>query len=167
MKFDKDCQIEKAASLDTSRPGLENVYFDKDKCKLIATDGRRMAIIPCDPENGDVSGLVSPAALKEYRKQSKKALVSLELNGTQKVGAYSLERPTQEQNGNFPNWEMVLPKASDKVTFEIGLNAELLVELAKAIGSSDGVVKLKFIDSLKVIQVSTSKGEGLLMPVRV
>ena len=145
---------------------LQNVFFDKEKGKLIATDGKRMAIVTAEAEEGDTSGFVSPEALKEYRRQAKKSAVSLLVNGKQIVGPFSLDRPTQEQVGNFPNWQAVLPTKNDKVTLKIGLNAKLLWELAQALGS-EGVVTLELRDDKSAVSVSTANGDGLLMPFKI
>ena len=172
MKFKNECMIEKVTDGPKGyRPQLQNVYFDADKQKLIATDGKHMAVIPCEKEDGDTSGFISPEAIKEYRKQSKKSLVSLIANGQQKIGPFSLERPTTETHGQYPNWEAVIPKedAEKPVTFEVGLNASLLLQIAQALGSADNVIHLKFRGPLDVIVVeeSNNKGVGYLMPVRV
>jgi hypothetical protein len=167
MKFKTECMIEKVVDGPEGYwPQLQNVYFDADKQKLIATDGKHMAVVACEKEEGDTSGFISPEAIKEYRKQSKKSLVSLVANGQQKIGPFSLERPTAEQHGQFPNWEMVLPKADNPVTFEISFNASMLLELAQASGSLDTVIHCKFRGPLDVIEVEGTHGAGYLMPVR-
>lgn len=167
MKFTTKCHIEKVCSKNETRVVLTNAYFDKDKARLIAANGISMAVIPVTVEENDTTGFVSPAALKEYRKQSKRYNVSIELNGSQKIGPVTFERPTAETCGTFPNVDQVIPKDATEHTTVIGLNAELLADLASALGSRDGVVTLKIKSAIDLIMVSTGYGDGLLMPVRV
>ena len=82
MKFNRDCQIEKVCTHPKMiRPPLENVWLDIEKKRLLATDGKIMAIVPCEPEEGDISGYISPESIKTYRQASKKSYVTLNAKG--------------------------------------------------------------------------------------
>lgn len=166
MKFNRECEIEKVCTAPKMcRPPLENVWYDSEKSRLIATDGKIMAIVPAEKEDGDVSGYVSPLSIKEYRRAAKKSFVTLQCNSSLKIGGMTLERPTVENMGTFPNVEQVIPKDDTDVTVTIVLNAELLATLAAALGSE--IVTLKIRKPEMAISVSTAKGKGLIMPVKV
>ncbi len=166
MKFNRDCEIEKVCTHPKMiRPPLENVWMDVEKSRLIATNGKIMAIVPCIPEEGDVSGYVSPASIKEYRKAARKSYVTLQANGALKIDGTTFERPTVENKGTFPNVDQVIPKDEEGVTMTIGIDAALLYTLSQALGFDQ--VTLKIRGPQDVVMVSTSKGQGLIMPVRV
>ncbi len=167
MKFNAECKIEKiAASEKDYRPSLQNVYFDVDKKSLIATDGKHMAVVNCTPEEGDTSGYISPDAIKEYRKQSKKSFAEFVANGTQKIGPITIPRPTIADFGPYPNWPGVLPSESKPVVLSIRLDAARLLALAQALGETLNWVTLEFRGELEVIEIKGPEGVGYLMPVR-
>jgi hypothetical protein len=143
MKLHKDIKPELACSKDENRWILHHPYLDVENKALVATDGRIMAIIPCHPENGELSGPVSREALENGRKNSQRdGTFHCVMNGfLAVVGGGTFSRPDYGEGGRFPNWQQVLPKfeemnatpkASGLVEFAFGL--ELLTNLAKAIG---------------------------------
>lgn len=132
-----------------------------------------MAIVPiggsCVEDKRPVNPyLVSPEALKESRKV--KGLAGyMDLNGDIKL-ADGRRFPLPESDIQYPNWDRVLPEKGSKIAFTVALDAKLLFELARALGS-DGAVTLRFIDELSPITVTPNRsfnGEhGVLMPMRV
>lgn len=73
--------------------------------------------------------------------------------------------------GTFPNWSVIRNDAvQQKTTLKIGLNPELLLDLARAIGhAKGGSIVLEITDELSPIRVTCKReGElGILMPMRV
>lgn len=182
MKIDKECKIEKAASTNETRRQLVNPYLDlKDKNKpvLVATSGRALAVIPVTLDEGDTQGYVSAAALKESRKKENKFNDSIMVNGNETVGRVSFVRPNEQDIGVFPNWRQIDIKAGAEKVLQLGIDTGLLADLAKALGS-DGIVTLTFYRGSfhkgaegapkwvsGAIEVTTSKGRGLIMPCNV
>jgi DNA polymerase III sliding clamp (beta) subunit (PCNA family) len=48
-------KIEEATCKESTRYGIEDVYFDAQKNILVATDGHQISVVPCESEPGDVS----------------------------------------------------------------------------------------------------------------
>lgn len=167
-------QIELAASTEESRYTLRAVKFDVEGKRIMATDGHILAIVPCEPAEGDHSSLIPLDAMKAIRtmeRASKHVPVQVTTNGkiTAKGGGGTSEFEAME--GQFPNVDMVVPK-DGAWTLTIGLDAELLYKLAKAITpKGEGlIVKLQIKDGQSSVKVTTSKLEGaigVIMPCRV
>lgn len=187
IRIDPKYRLELVASKPNGgRPALEVIRVCNSKrfgnC-AVATQGRSMAIVPIEGDCVKDERAVHPynvsvEALKASRKVAKaKSDLNgmMSLNGDIKIGD-GTTLPLPDQETNYPNWEMVLPRLdSDKTSkggfkFTVALNAQLLLDLAKAIGS-DGAVTLRFIDELSPITVTSNfngNGElGVLMPMRV
>lgn len=177
MKINKTFKLEKAASTDATRPAIGNVLVTKTKegkTLAIATDGRIMAVVPCEIADDAELGLVSPKALVHGRKLAKKASDSeMTLNGNIAfLDGSALPRPTQQDCGNYPNWTAVQPDPEAKIAFTVAFDPRLLLNLAEAIGydgSYQKSVTLRFVDEMTAIRVTCgADGQyGLLMPVRV
>lgn len=166
MRIKPECKIEKLVG-DETRPQLANAFLEIDEKRagtLVATNGRALAAIHATVEDSDNSGFVSPIAIKEWRKQSKKSYVQLVANGSLKILGTSFERPTEENSGRYPNWRIVLPKSEEKEEYEITLNAALLLDIQEALGQES--VTIKFYGKDKVMTIEGINGIGALMPVR-
>jgi hypothetical protein len=176
MKFDAKYKPELCTSADETRPHLCNVHFDAEKKCLVATDGHRMVMVPCVPEEHDVTGWITEDALKLARKDAKKRrdeTAQLGANGALVTSGCSMERPaaSTEWGQAFPPYQKVIPTYDPKgkgIT-QIGLNVELLYGIMKALGAAHGNVVLTIRGKLDPILVTTSEAEaiGVLMPVRV
>lgn len=187
MKMERKYKPELIASKDDIRYVLTNLCIDihKDKTVVVATDGRRLVCVPCEIDSIHEIGLVPVEAIAQARKVKSKnrhddltvPLVGqtgmndrLQLNGRAEIRngpvLTTIDRPGCEFN--YPKWpEAVIPKGEP--TFTVSLNAELLLGLAKALGT-DGSVKLQFTSDIEQILVTPSgqsDGEfGVLMPLR-
>ena len=174
MKFSTDFKPELCASKDPYRHALAQTHFDPAGKRLIATDGHRMAVVPCEPEKGDVCGPVDAEALDTARKIAKKkglntAEVAIGENVVTLADGRALPRETV---GQFLNTDYVVPKfeAGTEGTVTIALDPVLLAGLAKAIGA-DKVVLTFDLDTSKgfpiLVRPRTPQGTefGVLMPV--
>lgn len=155
MKFDINKKIEMCVSDNQLRPVLQSVYLNVEDKKLVATDGRKMAQIDCEIEEGDTSGLIPIEAIKHYRKVNKKVnCYSMKCNGSCKIttseGTIEFNRPDYQ----FPNYNNVIPKYEKM--FKMSINAEYLLEIAKALGSDGKVtfnIPLKTDESGEIIDI--------------
>jgi len=158
MKFSKTHKIANVLSTTANGYGMECAELKGDR--LYATNGRAMVVIPVDLDEGDVDGAVPRQALVEAVKAPAKASASVRANGSvivdTKSGPLTMPRP---DDLNFPNWDLIKSEASgDEITFKIGINAKLLLDLAKAMGSTDSVVTLT---------VHAKEGSGTTKPIAV
>ena len=179
MKIPKTCKLEKVVSKDESREALLSILIEsKDgKANAVATDGRRMAVVPveiADEDQLEGQKLMFPKALIEARKQAKQAKEStIGLNGAAMMPdgqVYPWKRDV-----NYPNWRQVVPP-NDNPRQTISFNAKYLFELAQAIGCPNDNVKLQIetnpatgqIDprAALIIEEKTTGGKGILMPTR-
>jgi DNA polymerase III sliding clamp (beta) subunit (PCNA family) len=172
MKLKKECKIELIASKDATRHILCNPYLEGSK--LIATDGRRLVMIPVEREEGDSDGPVDCCALKLSRKTvSGEKLSKISANGCLKVQTKDGEitMPRKNLDGySFPQWQKVLPDPK-RGGVKIALNAQYLYEMAQAFGGDS--VTIEVLDATSPILVKGT-GEnyiegsiGVLMPVRI
>jgi DNA polymerase III sliding clamp (beta) subunit (PCNA family) len=181
MRFDPKYKPELCSSPDETRPHLTDVEFSvEDRC-MVATDGHRLIRVPCQPEDGDTSGIITEAALKAARKAAPKRSTEAQLgvNGCYAFPGGTIER--QPRGEQFPPWKRVIP-ANNEVgaegTVTIALNARYLHEIANALGSKHGNVMLTFKAPSKpadaildpiVIRTGSEDDDdaiALLMPVR-
>ena len=176
MKIQKQFKIEKVASRDEARPVLNSVHINADgeNAFAVATDGKRLAVVPIDLDSGDLSGENSPrqvnmplAAIKAARKfggNGKSAPpISIQLNGEARL----LDGSTHPyESGTYPNWKAVMP-SPEAANLRVTINAKYLFELAEAIGSAESVT-LHIEDSISAIRVTGEHQDavGVLMPRR-
>jgi hypothetical protein len=198
MNISRDYEIERVVSKDTSRTHLCHCYLDVEKQRLVACDGHAIAVVPVsgltespgDCPN-DESGFVSVDALKAARKGTSKRQdhVVMSANGKHVLqNGTTMPRPVVINGMSFPPYEQVLPKErkTDENMVTFAFNAELLVQLCKAIGADPCNVSLTipnpsrdpdamYFDSqlhhvamLDPIVVEGKDGAvGVLMPCRV
>lgn len=175
MKLPKDCLLEKICSKDATRPAINRPFLDiKDGiAHLIGTNGRAIAVIPVEISQEDTQGHIPVDGLKAARKaaKGKGAEISAKANGS-----FALETGQSFPRGvdaTFPNWRQVIP-AEKPFVFEIGLDAEILLNLAQALGS-EGQVRLSFTGAQDPILVRAMSGplkykdevKAVIMPVRI
>ena len=175
MKIDKKYKIESASSTDVSRYILNSVRVEKtgEQAQAIATDGKILAIVPVQLEDGDKEeAIVSPKAFATARKACGKfAEARIELNGSAKVTNGIEDQSFGYIEGNYPNWKQVLP-GDYKKSLKVSLDAKLLLNLWKAIGgeaASSNRINLE-IDTqsdYNPIKVTTEgDGLGIIMRIR-
>lgn len=157
MKFEPQYFPEESASRDETRAHLIHPHLDVAGKRLVATDGHMLACIPVTIEPGDIAGSIPREALREARSVASKRGVNapyLNRNGRKEklprvragkklldTGGAIYRRPAPT---TFPHWEALLPKVEpgQKGTVTIGVNPNLLVRAAKAIGAG---TRLPFI----------------------
>jgi hypothetical protein len=176
MKINKHAQVELCASNEATRHVITFAYLDtqdEGAPKLVSTNGRMMAVVPVEMEEGDDSGFITVESLKAARKAagSRSKESQLKANGNLTLpNGQSFPRPSKDDM-QYPNWRQVVPAADRESKFRIRLDAELLFKLAKAIsGNGDAHVTLEFgSDERDVIKVTGTLpgGYGVLMPCRM
>lgn len=162
-------RVEAAVSTDPDRFTIRNVNLAGDK--LVATDGRILAVVPVEREDGDVDGMISTSAMASARQADKKSVrLSKKFATTRRKGHIVLH--PREQEGTFPDWTLVPPKDDDKPVMAIALDAHLLVKLASAIvvnPKNTAHVKIEIWDKDRPMRVTAMDGTGafgIIMPVR-
>jgi hypothetical protein len=155
MKINKTALVEAPCSTDATRHGLGQPYLSIEDKAVISTDGRCMAVVPVEVEEGDVSGWLSAEALKAARKLGfKTASASVHCNGALALdNGASFPRPFVPKEGetpsNYPNWKAVtVPAGKNRhlLTFDVNL----LVKLSKALGTPCLKLEIDFEPDSKV-----------------
>lgn len=181
MKIDKNFKIEKACSVDKLRVVLHHVHIEDGKA--VATDGRMMAVVPCEHEKNESGINIHKETLVKVQKGCGKYMIpDIKVSKGANVTEFTAPDNTiyKDTNVDFPNWKCVLPDSSRPVK-RIGLDAELLLRLSEALGNDkksghkviieiglDCEGKLNPTDAFKILPSSTkSEAYGILMPVRV
>lgn len=147
MKFDKRHKIEKAAATEDTRYAIGHVLFESDDngTRLVATNGRILAVVPVTEAEGDVAGMVSSDTIKQACKNRTKgspdALLHLpdEKRALAHTKAGVVEAPRPDDGSRFPSYRAVVPTGHD---LEVTLSAKYLKDLIDALGA-DGIT-LKF-----------------------
>jgi len=149
MKLPKNCKVELCVSDDKARWTLTAPYLDMADGygKLVATNGKIMAVVPVETGEHDVDGWVSIDAIKSGRKLGTRLESEIEItcNGVCALkNGNSFPRPNQsDESCKFPNWRGVIPPCDRESAFSVTINPELLLDLARAIGSEKRIT-LKF-----------------------
>jgi hypothetical protein len=120
MQIDKKYRLEKAVCTDETRTNLTNISITRRHA--IACDGRMIAIVPVEVDEGDEAGWLSPDALKLARKVNPKGLdtIRIVLNGTQELpDGSTIKRPSFD-DVHPPKMLQILLHAHRGRTFRIG-----------------------------------------------
>lgn len=175
MRIHNDLKPELCAARERGRYAITETYLDGDK--IIATDGRRLTVVPVKLERHDANGFIQPDAYKDARAVAKKQFprskdfYGMEANGAVKLdNGATLQRPI---DGVFPRWRQVVPKTPPTIT--IGLNTNYLAEIAAAIGAgkgteADGVIYIDIADPSQPYVIhrgdrgAAGAAYGVLMP---
>ena len=184
MFVEKRFQIDRAACKDETRYLLMNINYEPDpsipeRGMLVATNGRILAVVPVDVQEGDVMGLIPAATYAVIRGKMRHERhgpphpVVVEKDRvfltTDRLGAKYDRRP--DEGTKFPDWRLIVPKEEEQ-TVMLSLNPTLLMDLARAIGAQDGVtLKMKPDEKGVVLGAVSVKGDakdgfGVLMPRR-
>lgn len=168
MIFDPKYQPELIASTDATRPYLIHVELDVTGKRMLATDGHRLVVVPCEPQEHDTSGPVTGEALKGARKFAKRAkqpTTALSANGALVYPGVTLERPSRG-DAQYPPVDRVIPGEPER-SITISFNPKYLYELALALGTP-GCVKLRIDrDDSTHAPITVNPGEpafAVLMP---
>jgi len=176
MKLASKYQIEKAASTDKNRFTINTVYFDNGHA--IATDGRIMAIVPCEHSEEEQGKAVQAEDFSKVRKAqgAKASYVEGKLNGSFSATGKNGESYSYKLGEYiYPNYKQVIPQNDTEASFQVSFDANLLLKLAQAIGAGgiekgSLLVTLTVIDSEKPILVKANNNKesfGVMMPVRI
>jgi len=171
MKISKSCKVELIASKDVTRYVLSNPYLQGNK--LIATNGKSLVMIPVERDSEDSDGPIDVEAFKLSRKvlsviKDSQIIANGQLKITTKQGQMTMPR-TDLNGGTFPNWQRVVPD-ENRGGKKICLNAELLYDLAQALGGNE--VVLEILDDVSPIVVKGHSDHaipgsiGVLMPIK-
>ena len=151
MRVDSKYKLECATTKDKGRPVLMLLKVDtlNDKPVLIATDGRLMAIVPCevrDNEQGKIFSPVSLVAARKLAKRNQSAEVVLQNGTATLIDGSSTPTPTDME---YPNWKAVQPDPKRKIRVTVALNAAFLARLAAALGNEEVILSIE--DELSAI----------------
>lgn len=167
-----------AKSSDENRYILNSVYFNfsEGKLTLVATDGKRMALVSRDMkiEQEDEGNVILPAKtvgeLEKLLSQGKVAKISfnerqvafdIDVGGDASenglVGSIYLVSKIVE--GSYPNYKQVIPKEAEH---RIKVDRELMLETVNrvAILTSDKQNSVKLTMSENSLEISTRSAEG-------
>lgn len=179
-------QPELVASKDASRPVLTKVHLNTEASRVEVNDSYMLARFPVELDEDDTSGPIPLDALKASRKAPNRhggdvhIRANSHVNVTQDDAPPYFTVPRGPADYQFPNIDALIP--DNLATFSIGLNAEKLHKLAKAmgVGPNDGI-ELRFTadndgnpSPLRPILVrplrfrgDENNPDGLLMPIRL
>lgn len=152
FKSSSKVQPELVASKDESRPVLTMVHLNAEDSVVEVTDSYMLARFPVELDEGDTSGPIPVDALKASRKPPLKfKSTSIRCNSHVEVrhefGEHASDPyvtlPRESGDYQFPNTRQLIPDTLSE--FEIGLDAGLLLKLAKAMGSER--IRIRFTNA--------------------
>ena len=156
MKINISCKVEKAISKDQTRHAITAPWLTVDS-KVIATDGKILAVIPCEVNEGDAPGYIPTDALKASRK-GRGATGEMVLTRAECQVLNGATFPVDNER-TAPDWTAVIPPADRPIKMRVALDPERLAALAEAMGA--GAVVLEIEDESSPITVRpASKGYG-------
>lgn len=168
MKIKRTYRPELIVGKGKFRPVLNDASLQTHEGKdvLVATDGRRLVVLPVTREDGDTDGAIPPKAMQIAREAAhKKDPLSIKCNGKiEFVNEWTMPRPN---HGAFPNFAQVIPAAESRTT-KVSFNAKFLYDLARAIGRDTVTLNIGGpLDAILVTPAGPADGEfGVLMPVK-
>ena len=128
--FDKDRNIEPYLDIEVDAEG-------KRTGRIMATDGKRMMVIPVELDDADVKGFIPVAVFKAARAVNKTwTVLTIYCDAT----TFKLRDGTtmpRHEGGKPLQWRQVIPTYPG--THEVKLNPEFLLSLAKAMGSPEQI----------------------------
>jgi hypothetical protein len=176
--INESCQPERVLSKDAMRPHLANAWLDVKAKRLFATNGNAAVSVPVAVDERDRDGYLPRGVLKAM---AKGAAATCRL-GLAMVGDVIFKRPSVGalKPHPFSSSAVVDDIFVSRVrgqagTVSIGVNPELLLDLARAMGSRFGVVlTVDPSKPLDPIVVTGAGGRGdepdsvkaVLMPIR-
>ena len=170
MKIRKNQKIHLACDGKGNRLQTENPHLD-DKGRLMATDGRMLAIIEGAAEEGEREGPVPKVAIKEaLRTAHSHAFVNVSDDDI--VGVNGCTYP-RDRTKNPPRYDDVINGIQGKPEVTFKISAKALYNLAQAIGANkEGWVQVEvrspinpFVVTLPVQDETDGKAWGIIMPI--
>ena len=128
--FDKDRKMEPYLDIEVDAEG-------KRTGRIMATDGKRMMVIPVELDDADVSGQIPVAVFKAARAVDKTwpvLTIYCDVTTFKLRDGTTMLRPEMR---SLLKWREIVP--TNPVTHELILNPEFLFSLAKAMGSPEQI----------------------------
>ena len=165
-------RIDLATDPDSKRYALGSVCASPTrdgKVLLTACDGRILAAVRVD---GDIPSPIAIPA-KVFAAPMKRGKVNITRENGHWIDRRDTIHTANDAPGRFPRANDVIPDVSHREGMRvIGIDAQLLLNLAKAINDTSAVVQLIFDDSARSgmmltgpIAVHGTVGNGVIMPV--
>jgi len=182
MKLNKANKLSKVVAKEATRYAIRGAKLDKaddGKPVLVATDGRRLAVVPVEDAEDDHEAVLPLDALKAAEKGSKRFPATVSVNGTVRVQADRVnpavaEFQPEDPESRFPDWRQVVPEKG-KGTVRLTVNAKMLHELASALGSDSVTLELvpgddgEVSDPIRAEPAGEREGQpgsfGVIMPI--
>jgi len=161
MKIEKKYQLNRIVGKEGESPVvLQHILFEKGK--LVASNGHVLAVVPVKHEETDIEGYLTAESIKKANSNHGYINPSTDSLGY----ADGSTDPRPKDAGNYPSYEMVIPKEEPVIT--IGLNPKLLLDLAMALDSKEPII-LEIYGEEKPIGIKTLSGleSGVIMPIRI
>lgn len=130
--------LAKVAAREDGRYAMSKLLLDGPN--LVATDGRRLAVVPVERDTDDTDGFVTQEAILAAYK-AKKRPAALIANGNLKAPLANFTQTRPEGGADtFPRYKAVVPtfNEGDEGTVTIALNADLLAGLQDALCEEGG-----------------------------
>lgn len=141
MRFPKGCELDRVAAREPGRYSIHGVRVERlpdGSGRAVATDGRALAIVPVELEEGDdleAGGrTLSREAWIEARRGAREGEAYAELNGCAKVRGRSGIVSSSYLEGEFPKYADIVPE-HDPHAPSFALNAEYLASIQRALGA--------------------------------
>jgi len=122
-------KLQVVASKENSRFAINGIYLDTEEKRLVATNGKCMAIIPAEIEEGDTTAILNAELWTEKRKKNEP--IEAKVNGS---AVMPNGKTFQHLDGQFPSYKDVIPTFEGKKTVKFSLDPSLLMDLAHAMG---------------------------------
>lgn len=167
MKLRRKYRPELIASKDATRFVINDLQISEHEGKpvLVATDGRKLVVVPVALEENEKGRLPKAALIFARKHANRKDDITMRLNGKVEF-PNGWTMPLLEE-GNYPTWQQVVPSKESRKT-RIAFNARFLYELAQAMGAEEVVLHMGDPMEAIIVEPGVSDGEfGVLMPCRL
>ena len=159
MNVDRKYNPELCVSKDETREPIVRLnivtnHKGIDGPAMVATDGQKLVVVPVELEPDDVPGTLRTDAMKHARRAAPKGKgertipLHMRLSNDRVRFADDSDFPrtckTYNPDRPFPNSSLVVPDAKPG-SITVGINANYLHEISKAIGAKSGVVCLTIV----------------------
>ena len=164
-------QVVFAAALNTTRPILSGVYFvvEKEELKMVSTDSYRLSekILPISNVAGDLNCIVPAKTILELgsildgMKGDDDVIIVISKNQIM-FAVGSVELISRLIEGQFPNYEQIIPKSSKtKVEFDVSALSLVLKRINIFAKENNNKIILKVSDGKVIVTTeATQYGEG-------
>lgn len=171
VTFQRKSKPSETASTDATRPVLRHGHLRKrgKGWEIVTSNTYCLSVVPVSVDGALAECAITNDALKAIERAGSFHVTEDGIAPLGKNGAYlGVTYRQTDQEFTFPDWDKLLDGVKEH-PFRVGLNAKILMQVAKAIGSD--AVELAFDpdNSLRTIGVRALHGDGhgLLMPIRI